>query len=111
MDRRQHDEFYNVAPFKKDRMECLFDTTEKRNFQQIIEEEGIGLRLDFTQDAQARLRLFPEFEEKQDDKFAYSEQGEEVRSTQQLLRTFDNKPAHLRRFSQPSLSTPRNLRR
>ena len=25
MDRRQHDSFYNVAPNKKDRLECLFD--------------------------------------------------------------------------------------
>ena len=25
MDRRQHDSFYEVAPNKKDRLECLFD--------------------------------------------------------------------------------------
>ena len=33
MDKRQHDDFYNAAPFKKDRLECLFDQNEKRNFQ------------------------------------------------------------------------------
>ena len=51
MDKRQHDIFYNVAPNKKDRMDCLFDQSERRNFQQIIEEEGINLRLDFTLEA------------------------------------------------------------
>ena len=57
--KRRHDDFYNCAPFKKDRLDCLFDEGEKRNYKQIIEEEGIAFRLDFSEEAQHNLRLFP----------------------------------------------------
>ena len=110
MDKRQHDIFYNVAPNKKDRMDCLFDQSERRNFQQIIEEEGINLRLDFTLEAQTQLRLFPEFDDQDDDVSANSDSGKHARSKQRLLQTFDDKPTHLRRFSQPHMDEPNNLR-
>lgn len=101
----RHESFFKRPD--KNGSNCMC-SSEKRNYWEIIQQEQINFRLDFTKDEEERLRLFPTAEFH--DKFSTcSEELPNVRMMNGLLATFSPELTLRRRNSVPRQSLPASL--